>query len=102
MREETFGPVACVMSVRSDDEAVRLANDTRFGLAACVWGESAHAEEIAGKLTAGMIGVNQGCGGAEGSPWVGARESGFGWHGGRYGHRQFCQVRIISRSRKNA
>ena len=102
MREETFGPVACVMSVRSDDEAVRLANDTPFGLAACVWGESSHAEEIAGKLTAGMIGVNQGCGGAEGSPWVGARESGFGWHGGRYGHRQFCQVRIISRSRKNA
>ena len=35
MREETFGPVACVMTVRSDDEAVRLANDTRFGLAAC-------------------------------------------------------------------
>ncbi|MBC03642.1 MAG: aldehyde dehydrogenase [Phycisphaerae bacterium] len=101
MREETFGPVACVMSVRSDDEAVRLANDTRFGLAACVWGESSHAEEIAGRLTAGMIGVNQGCGGAEGSPWVGARESGFGWHGGRYGHRQFCQVRTISRSRKN-
>lgn len=99
MREETFGPVACVMSVRSDDEAVRLANDTRFGLAACVWGESSHAEDVAGKLTAGMIGVNQGCGGADGSPWVGAMESGYGWHGGRYGHRQFCQVRTISRSK---
>ncbi|MCP4835597.1 MAG: aldehyde dehydrogenase [Phycisphaera sp.] len=102
MREETFGPVACVMSVRSDDEAVRLANDTRFGLAACVWGESSHAEDVAAKLTAGMIGVNQGCGGADGSPWVGARESGFGWHGGRYGHRQFCQVRIISRAKQDA
>ena len=101
MREETFGPVACVMSVRNEDEAVRLANDTRFGLAASVWGESLHAEDVAAKLTAGMIGVNQGCTGAEGSPWVGAMESGYGWHGGRYGHRQFCQVRTISRPRKS-
>ena len=97
MREETFGPVACVMGVRSDDEAVRLANDSRFGLAACVWGEPEHAEEVAAKLTAGMIGVNQSCGGAEGSPWVGAMESGYGWHSGKYGHRQFCQIRTITR-----
>ena len=101
MREETFGPVACVMPVRSADDAVRLANDTRFGLAACVWGEAEKAEEVAGKLTAGMIGVNQGCGGADGSPWVGAMESGYGWHGGRYGHRQFCQVRTISRAKSS-
>lgn len=99
MREETFGPVACVMPVRGDDDAVRLANDSRFGLAACVWGAPEHAEEVAAKLTAGMIGVNQGCGGAEGSPWVGALESGYGWHSGKYGHRQFCQVRTISRTK---
>lgn len=99
MREETFGPVACVMKVRGDDDAVRLANDSRFGLAACVWGEPTHAEEVAAKLTAGMIGVNQGCGGAEGSPWVGAMESGYGWHSGKYGHRQFCQIRTISRTK---
>ncbi len=99
MREETFGPVACVMPVRGDDDAVRLANDSRFGLAACVWGAPDHAEEVAAKLTAGMIGVNQGCGGAEGSPWVGALESGYGWHSGKYGHRQFCQVRTISRTK---
>ena len=99
MSDETFGPVACVMGVRSSDDAVRLANDTRFGLAACVWGEPEAAEEVASKLTAGMIGVNQGCGGADGSPWVGALESGYGWHGGRYGHRQFCQVRTISRAK---
>ena len=101
MREETFGPVACVMPVRSADDAVRLANDTRFGLAACVWGDEEKAEEVAGQLTAGMIGVNQGCGGADGSPWVGAMESGYGWHGGRYGHRQFCQVRTISRAKSS-
>jgi acyl-CoA reductase-like NAD-dependent aldehyde dehydrogenase len=50
-------------------------------------------------MTAGMIGVNRGCGGAEGSPWVGALESGYGWHSGKYGHRQFCQIRTISRGR---
>lgn len=99
MREETFGPVACVMPVRDADEAVRLANDTRFGLAACVWGDADRAEEVAARLTAGMIGVNQGCGGADGSPWVGALESGYGWHSGKYGHRQFCQVRSISRAK---
>jgi acyl-CoA reductase-like NAD-dependent aldehyde dehydrogenase len=99
MREETFGPVACVMRVRSDDEAVRLANDSRFGLAACVWGSPEHAEEVASKLNAGMIGVNQGCGGAEGSPWVGAMESGYGWHSGKYGHRQFCQIRTLTRAK---
>jgi acyl-CoA reductase-like NAD-dependent aldehyde dehydrogenase len=98
MSEETFGPVACVMSVRGQDDAVRKANDTRFGLAASVWGKAENAESVAAQLTAGMIGVNQGCGGAEGSPWVGAMESGYGWHSGKYGHRQFCQVRTISRA----
>ena len=97
MREETFGPVACVMRVSGETEAVKLANDTRFGLAAAVFGEQTQAEEVASKLTAGMIGVNQGCGGAKGSPWVGAQESGFGWHSGPTGHRQFCQVRTLSR-----
>ena len=99
MTEETFGPVACVMRVSGETEAVKMANDTRFGLAAAVFGEESHAHEVASKLTAGMIGVNRGCGGAKGSPWVGAQESGYGWHSGPTGHRQFCQVRILSRTK---
>ena len=99
MSEETFGPVACVMSVDHADDAVRLANDSRFGLAASVWGGPERAEAVAARMNAGMIGVNRGCGGAEGSPWVGAMESGYGWHSGKYGHRQFCQIRTISRGR---
>ena len=89
MSDETFGPVACVMGVRSSDDAVRIANDTRSGFGRLRQGEPEAAEES--KLTAGMIGVNPGCGGADGGQWVGAPESGYGWHGGRYGHRQFCQ-----------
>ncbi|MCK6570230.1 aldehyde dehydrogenase family protein [Myxococcota bacterium] len=96
-REETFGPVAVVIPVDGDDEAVRLANDTPYGLGAVVFGEDeARATAVARRLTAGMIGVNRGVGGAAGSPWVGARHSGYGYHKGVAGHRQFTQVRILS------
>jgi len=95
-RIETFGPVACVMTVRDEDEAVRLANDTEFGLGAVVFGEPEHAQRIARQLNAGMIGINKSVGGACGSPWVGARQSGYGFHSSRDGHRQFCQPRVVS------
>ena len=98
MREETFGPVACVQGFTTLDEAVRLANDTPFGLGAAVFGrDEARAHTVAGRIDAGMVGVNQGCGGADGCPWVGAKESGYGFPSGPEGHRQFAQVRVISR-----
>ncbi len=96
---ETFGPVACVTRVASVDEAVDRANDTRFGLGAVVFGaEGERTEAVARRLTAGMIGVNRAVGGVPGSPWVGARESGFGFHKSRDGHRQFAQTRVVTRS----
>lgn len=99
MKEETFGPVACIARIATDDEAIRLANDSPYGLGAVVFGAEAHAEQVARRLDAGMIGINRGCGGAAGSPWVGAKQSGMGFHSGRDGHRQFAQVRVISRPR---
>jgi succinate-semialdehyde dehydrogenase/glutarate-semialdehyde dehydrogenase len=97
-REETFGPVACVSVVEGDDEAVRLANDSPFALGAVVFGaDRARTDRIARRLQAGMIGVNQSVGGARGAPWVGARESGYGFHSSRDGHRQFTQTRVVSR-----
>jgi succinate-semialdehyde dehydrogenase/glutarate-semialdehyde dehydrogenase len=96
MRTETFGPVACVMAVDSEDEAVGLANDSEYGLGAVVFGEEGRARAVSRRLSAGMIGVNRGIGGAPGMPWVGARQSGFGYHAGPMGHRQFCQVRVVS------
>ena len=99
MRDETFGPVASIMRVTSDDEAVALANDTPYGLGAAVFGSLDRATRVADQLTAGMVGINRGCGGAAGSPWVGARQSGHGFHSGKYGHRQFAQVRAVSRAR---
>jgi acyl-CoA reductase-like NAD-dependent aldehyde dehydrogenase len=98
MREETFGPVACIVPVADEHEAVRLANDTPYGLGAAVFGRDvARAEGVARRIRAGMVGVNRGCGGAKGSPWVGARQSGLGFHSGKAGHRQFTQVRVVSR-----
>jgi acyl-CoA reductase-like NAD-dependent aldehyde dehydrogenase len=95
-REETFGPVACIYRVDDEDDAVRHANDTRFGLGASVFGSPARAHRVARRLTAGMIGVNQGLNSAGSTPWVGSSESGYGFHSGPEGHRQFAQVRVVS------
>ena len=95
--EETFGPVACVIRVSSQDEAVRLANQSVFGLGATVFGQDdTRTKAVARQLNAGMVGINRGVGGAFGTPWVGARESGYGYHKSISGHRQFAQVRVIS------
>jgi acyl-CoA reductase-like NAD-dependent aldehyde dehydrogenase len=98
MRDETFGPVACIARVADDEEAIRLANDSGYGLGAVVFGgDEDRAASVARRIRAGMVGVNRGVGGAQGSPWVGAKESGLGYHGGIDGHRQFSQTRIVSR-----
>ncbi len=99
MREETFGPVACVMTVAGDDEAVECANDSPYGLGGAVFGSPDRAEAVAARLATAMVGINRSCGGAEGTPWVGARHSGYGYRGGVEGDRQFAQVRVISRSK---
>ncbi|HHN77082.1 MAG TPA: aldehyde dehydrogenase [Phycisphaerales bacterium] len=98
MQTETFGPVAPIMTFKDADEAVTLANDSEYGLGAVVFGPEKLAHEIARRIDAGMIGVNRGIHGAPGSPWVGAKHSGIGYHMGPEGHRQFCQVRTISRN----
>jgi len=97
VKDETFGPVVCVNRVSSDDEAVEKANGTPFGLGAVVFGtDQTRAAAVARRLTAGMIGINRACGGAQGTPWVGALESGYGFHKGKDGHRQFTQTRVVS------
>lgn len=96
VREETFGPVACVLAFEDVDDAVRRANDTPFGLGAIVFGEQGAARAVGRRLGAGMVGINQGLSGAGGTPWVGAGESGYGYHSGIDGHRQFAQTRVLS------
>ena len=96
--EETFGPVVAVTRFSgTEEEGVRLANDTVYGLGANVWTQDGdRAARVAARLRAGQVGVNRYLGGAAGSPWVGARQSGFGHLGGPDGHRQFTVPKTIA------
>ena len=79
------------------DEAVRLANGTEYGLGATVWtADRDRGRMIASRIHAGMIGVNRGIRGVGDSPWVGARQSGFGYTGSIDGVRHFTQLRTIT------
>jgi len=97
--EESFGPVVTVTAVASDDQAVELANDTPYGLGAAVFGAEDRAQRAARRIKAGMVGINKGLGGASGTPWVGMKQSGIGFHSGPEGHRQFAQVRVVSQAK---
>lgn len=94
-KEETFGPVVAISRYKTMDEAIKRANDSSYGLGAVVFGQAA-AKEVASLMETGMVGINQGVGGGSNAPWVGAKQSGFGYHGSLDGHRQFAQVRVTS------
>ncbi|MDZ4711215.1 MAG: aldehyde dehydrogenase family protein [bacterium] len=97
MTRETFGPVICIQKVKSAEEAIEKANDTTFGLGATVWTKNLEkGKQIAQKVESGMIGVNQGIGGVSGTPWVGIKQSGFGFIGSVEGMRQFTVPKKIS------
>lgn len=102
--EETFGPVVSLTRFSGEEgEAVRLANDTRYGLGANVFtGDETRGLRMAALIHAGQVGVNQYLGGAPGLPWVGARQSGFGFLGGIEGHRQFTVPKSIARPKAGA
>jgi len=95
-QEETFGPVVAISRYADIGEAILRANGSTYGLGAVVFGGK-EAEAVADQLEAGMIGINQGVGGSGDAPWVGAKQSGFGFHGSADGHRQFAQIRVLSR-----
>ena len=84
--EEIFGPVATMTTFRTPDDAVALANNTRYGLAASVWSESVSlAIDIAAKIKAGVVWINCANVFDAGAGFGGYRESGFGREGGREG-----------------
>jgi|WetSurMetagenome_2_1015567.scaffolds.fasta_scaffold11969_3 succinate-semialdehyde dehydrogenase / glutarate-semialdehyde dehydrogenase len=100
MTEETFGPVVAIQRVRNAGEAIEKANKTRYGLGATIWTKNhKRAMEIASKIETGMIGINGGVSGVSGTPWVGIKESGFGYHGGLDGLKQFTHPKKISYKR---
>ncbi len=93
--EEIFGPVLVAMTFRTPDEAVMLANNTRYGLAASVWSETIGlALDIAPKLKAGVVWVNATNLFDAGVGFGGYKESGFGREGGREGVLEYLKPRI--------
>ena len=97
MVTETFGPVICIQKVKNAEEAIDKANNTTFGLGATIWTKNAEKGRLlAQKIESGMIGVNQGIGGVSGTPWVGIKQSGFGYLGSVEGMRQFTVPKKIS------
>ena len=101
MRDETFGPVVGIMKVRDADEAVRLANDTRYGLAASVFGSKREAEAVARRLEVGTANVNDVLVGflASDVPMGGWKDSGIGFRHGEYGIKKFVRPESIVISR---
>ncbi len=94
--EEFFGPVAQVYRVANEEEAVRLANDTPFGLGSYVWTDDQdQAKRVADKLDTGMVFIN--AVGAEGAelPFGGVKRSGFGRELGRFGADEFVNKKLI-------
>jgi succinate-semialdehyde dehydrogenase/glutarate-semialdehyde dehydrogenase len=100
MREETFGPVLPVMVVDSLDEAIRLANDSEYGLTASGWTrDEAVARRLQRELAAGVVSIND-CVysyGEPSAPWGGMKESGIGRTHGLAGLKEMAQVKYVSR-----
>ncbi len=93
MVDESFGPVVGVMKVRDAEEAVRLANDTRYGLSASVFGKKGEAEAVARRLEVGTANVNDVLVGflASDVPMGGWKDSGIGFRHGEYGIKKFVR-----------
>jgi len=102
MREETFGPVLPVRSFRTEDEAVELANDSEFGLAASVWTSNRkRGEALARRIDAGTVMVNDmiSCFGISEAPHGGVKSSGIGRTHGRFGLEEMVWPKYVDSDR---
>jgi succinate-semialdehyde dehydrogenase/glutarate-semialdehyde dehydrogenase len=96
MREETFGPLAPLMKFDSEEEVIRLANSTEFGLAAYFYSRDiARVWRVAEALECGIVGINEGIISTEVAPFGGVKESGIGREGSKYGLDDYLEIKYL-------
>jgi succinate-semialdehyde dehydrogenase/glutarate-semialdehyde dehydrogenase len=95
-REETFGPVAPLFRFKTEEEAVKLANDTEFGLAAYFYARDlGRVWRVAEGIESGIVGINTGIISTEVAPFGGVKESGIGREGSKYGIEDYLEVKYM-------
>ena len=94
-QEEIFGPVATILTYDSLEDGIEMANATEYGLSAAITGDPAKAGDVAGKLRAGMVAINN-WGPTPGAPFGGYKQSGNGREGGLAGLKDFMEMKAIS------
>jgi succinate-semialdehyde dehydrogenase / glutarate-semialdehyde dehydrogenase len=96
LNEEVFGPMAPVISVSSEEEMIRIANGTEFGLGASIWSKNtAHAERLAREIVAGFVAVNGRVRSDPRLPFGGVKKSGIGRELSHYGIKQFVNAKTV-------
>ncbi len=95
-RTEIFGPVTALVAYDDVDEAVRMANDTEFGLMAYVFGEEQEAMRVARRIDAGMVAINRGVLSDPAAPFGGMKQSGLGREGGNEGIHEYLETQYIA------
>jgi succinate-semialdehyde dehydrogenase/glutarate-semialdehyde dehydrogenase len=97
LREEIFGPVASLQTFTSEDEAIRKANDTEYGLVAYLYtGDLSRGMRVSEKLDFGMIGLNRGLVSDPAAPFGGTKQSGLGREGAHEGMMEFMETQYVS------
>jgi succinate-semialdehyde dehydrogenase/glutarate-semialdehyde dehydrogenase len=95
-REETFGPVAPLIRFRTEADAIRLANDTEFGLAGYFYSRDiGRIFRVAEQMEVGIVGANAGIISTEVAPFGGVKQSGLGREGSKYGLEEFLEVKYV-------
>ncbi|MGV8073902.1 MAG: NAD-dependent succinate-semialdehyde dehydrogenase [Syntrophobacteraceae bacterium] len=96
LSEEVFGPIAPILVVKNEDEAVRVANDTAYGLGASIWsGNHERAERLAGRIEAGSIAINDFVKSDPRLPFGGVKKSGVGRELSHYGLKELVNIKTV-------
>ena len=96
LQEEVFGPIAPIIVVDSEDEAIRIANATEYGLGASIWSRDlARAERVAGRIEAGFVAINDMVKSDPRLPFGGVKRSGIGRELSHYGLKEFVNIKTV-------